>query len=348
MAHQGLPPQDAAQLSASISGLARAQLPLPPGLRALGQELPPGRLRRALDALAQTLEGGASLDEAIAAQGERLPAHLTGLVQAGSRTGRTGEILGQFAEYSQIGTDVRRRLGLSLIYPFVALMFAFTLLLFVLTFIVGGFARIFADFGIPLPLLSVILIELSEALRTSGWSIVEGLALLGVIALAVLWFLRPAVRRSALSRLPLFGSVWRSTSIAEFCHLLGLLLECGLPLVEAVPLAGEGVVDSDLQSVARSLRHDLAGGESLGRAIARHGFFPLGLGPIVAWAEQHQSLAAVLHMIAEMFEARARTQASFASTVCSVLAVLVILTGIGLVVFGVLTPMIQLIQKLSG
>ena len=53
-------------------------------------------------------------------------------------------------------------------------------------------------------------------------------------------------------------------------------------------------------------------------------------------------------MMAEMFEGRARAQASFASTVCSVLTVLAILSGIAAVVFGVLAPMITLIQKLSG
>jgi type II secretory pathway component PulF len=201
---------------------------------------------------------------------------------------------------------------------------------------------------VALPLISRLLLEISAVFWASGWLIAEGLAVLGAIALAGLVLLRPAVRRSAVSRLPVFGPVWRSTSIAEFCHLLGLLLECDLPLVEAVPLAGEGVVDHDIRSVARSLRDDLAGGESLGRAITRQWFFPVGLGPIVTWAEQHQSLAAGMHMIGEMFEARARTQASFASAVCSVLAVFLILTGIPLVVFGVFAPLIQLISKLSG
>src|SRR4051812_33033202 len=96
---------DATQLSEQIADLTRAGLPLPSGLRALGEELPSGRLRRMLDALSHSLEEGASLEKAIDAQGTRLPAHLRGLVLAGEGTGRTGEVLGRFAGYANINTE---------------------------------------------------------------------------------------------------------------------------------------------------------------------------------------------------------------------------------------------------
>jgi type II secretory pathway component PulF len=150
------------------------------------------------------------------------------------------------------------------------------------------------------------------------------------------------------SRLPLLGPVWRWTSLAEFCHLLGLLLESEMPLVEALPLAGEGVTDADVRAVSRSLTHEVERGDSLAKSIGRRSLFPEGFGQIVAWAEKHQSLTEALHMLGEMFEARARSQAIFASTVFSVLTVLVILAGGTAIVIGVLLPMIDLIQKLSG
>ena len=99
--------QDAAQLSEQIAGLTRAGLPLAPGLRALAEEMPAGRLRRMLGAVSRSLTQGASLDEAIAAQGGALPAHLRGLVLAGERTGRTGEVLGRFATLGKMVTEPR-------------------------------------------------------------------------------------------------------------------------------------------------------------------------------------------------------------------------------------------------
>lgn len=339
---------DAAQLGEQVAGLARAGLPMASGLKALGAELPAGRLRLMIDALARTLEGGASLDEAFEAQRHRLPAYLRGLVRAGERTGRTGEILGRFAGYASIGADARRLLWLNLAYPVIALSMALAVLLFILTYIVGGFEQIFKDFGIALPTMSWVLIELSGQLRNSAWILLEGLAALGAIAFATMLAVGPAARRSVAGHIPLLGPVWRWTSLAEFFHLLGLLLESELALIEAIPMAGEGVPDRGIQQVAGALTRDLAGGDSLSAAVGRRSFFPDGLGQIVAWAEQHQSLPGALHMLAEMYEVRARAQAVLASTVFSVLTVLSILAGIVAVIAGVLAPMLTTIRSLSA
>jgi type II secretory pathway component PulF len=340
--------KDAAVLSEQIAGLTRAGLPLASGLQALGAELPRGKLRRMLGAVSRSLTQGASLDQAIAAQGTALPAHLRGLVLAGQRTGRTAEVLARFAGYVQIGAQVRRQLWLSLVYPVASIVLAVALLLFALIFLVSGFEQIFADFGIPLPLLSRGLIAVSNGIREKGYTLAEAGVVLGTIGVLAMVAFGPAVRRSVISRVPLVGPVWTWTSLAEFCHLLGLLLESEIPLAEAVPLAGAGVVDADIQAGARVITADLARGESLGKVIGRRSYFPAALGPIVAWAEQHQSLAEALHVLGEMFEGRARSQASFASMVFTALTVLLILFGVSAVVFGIFVPLLQMIQKLSG
>jgi type II secretory pathway component PulF len=340
--------QDAALLSEQVAGLTRMGLPLASGLEALGAELPRGRLKRTLDAMARRLTQGATLDEAIAALGNAVPAHLRGLVLAGQRTGRMGEILGRYAGYARIGVEVRRRLWLSLAYPAVSILFATILLLCVLLVIVSGFERIFEDFGINLPLISWVLIATSRGLRREGIPILQVLAVASAVAALVMTAVGPAARRSMLSRLPLLGPVWKWTSLAEFCHLFGLLLESEVPLTEAVPMAGEGVADADLRAALGSLSGDLKRGEPLAAAIGRRSYFPDGLMGIVGWAQEHQSLAEAMHMLGEMFEARARSQATFASTVLTVLTVLMIVLGIGLVVLGVFIPLYQLIGKLAG
>src|SRR5262245_32384979 len=89
----GLRGDEALELSAQLSGLARAGLPLATSLAALAEELPRGRLRRAMAALAQGLEAGRPLQEAIDDQKGRIPPHLRGLVAAGMRSGRLGDVL---------------------------------------------------------------------------------------------------------------------------------------------------------------------------------------------------------------------------------------------------------------
>jgi type II secretory pathway component PulF len=225
---------------------------------------------------------------------------------------------------------------------------AIVLFVFILAAVIGGNEDGFRSFGLQVSSLTKFLMDLASALRTSGLRVAEGLGAMGVVAAVVMATIGPAGRRGVLGRLPLIGPVWRWTSLAEFCHLLGLLLESELPLAEAVPLAGDGVADADVRAAARGIARDLDGGDTLALAVGQRPYFPEGLGSILAWAEQHEALASTLHVVADMFEARARSQAAFASMVFGALTVLMILTGILAVLFGVVAPMIQLIQKLSG
>src|SRR5271166_3568621 len=108
---------EAADLSSQIAGLARSGLPLEQGLAALAEELPRGRLRRSIDELARTLESGIPLDQAVKAQERSIPPHLRGLVLAGMRLGDMSNLLDRFSEYISIGSELKRKLWLSLAYP---------------------------------------------------------------------------------------------------------------------------------------------------------------------------------------------------------------------------------------
>ncbi len=343
-----LSPEETARLTDQIASLARSGLPLGPGLGALGSELPGGRLRATLFELADALSQGKPLDEAIQEQKDRIPPHLRGLVLGGLRSGHLGDILGRFSGYMGIGAELQRKLWLSLAYPILSILTALALFVFVNVALVSQFERIFKDFGIPLPRLTISMLMVSHLLR-EAW---PALVIVGV-ALVVLWLilrvvLRTPDRRSLATKMPLIGKVWQYTSWAEFCHLLALLLESHLTLPEALRLAGEGVQNSDLDRACLAMADDVEQGQSLAQAMASREALPLGLSRLLRWATKQKAIAEILHMAGEMFEARAKSQATFAGTVLAVLSVVIVLWGVFSVIAGLMLPMVTLISKLSG
>jgi type II secretory pathway component PulF len=339
---------EAVQLTGQIADLTRAELPLPSGLRALGEEVSSRRLRRTLDGLAGSLEAGASLEEAIASQGKRLPAHLRSLVEAGTRTGRVGEVFGRFAGYREIGIQLRRSFWLMVARPLLATVLAFAIGVFACVWVMGQFKAIFKDFGLAVPLLTRLMFAISDVLEVTWRPVLEVTVGLLVLWCLVNWFISAPLGRSLAARVPLIGPLGRFTTLAEFSHLLGLLLEAELPLPEALPMAAEGVQDAELMAACRGVSREVASGESLATALGSRSVFPRGLGQVLSWAERHRSLPEAMHMVGEMFEARAQSQATFAATVLVVLLIIIILGGFGLVIPAVMVPMINLIQKLSG
>jgi general secretion pathway protein F len=347
-ARGSLKPEETARLSEQIGSLARAGLPLAPGLSALGEELPRGELRSSLRELADALNRGVSLEVAIEQQDERVPAHLRGLILAGLRSGRLGEILGQFSGYLSIGTELKRKLWLSLAYPIMSIVVAIALFVFIHVFVVAIFERIFLDFGIPLPGLTMGMLLVSRVLK-AGW---PALVIVGggiiVLWLALRVFLKPADRVSLATTIPVTGRVWKYISLAEFCHLLALLLESLLTMPEAVRLAGEGVENSDLARASRVMAEEVEQGATFAQALRGRGEFPKGLARLLRLAGDNNAIAAILHMAGEMFEARARSQAMFAGTVMAVLSVVIVLWGVFAVVGGLMLPLVTLISRLSG
>lgn len=339
---------EAARLVEPIARISASGLPLSPGLRAAAREMPSLKLRWTLQAIAGELDRGASLDEAVKAQGPRLPEHLRGVLLIGAKSGQMSQTLTKFLGFMTVGEEIRRGLAVSLFYPIVAVTLAIGVFIFVCVTLVGSFESIFRDFGIPLPKLTILLIEVARVFQQS-WRILLEM----VIGLALLWLvlrfvLGKSVRRSLASGIPVIGSVWWNSSMAEFCHLLALLLESQVPLPEALNLAGSGIGDAQFGRAGRAMAIDINHGLSLWQAVLRQRAFPRGLTRLLRWAEGHQSLPEALRMAGQMFEARARAQSTFAGAILTVLAVLALMMGVSAVILGVLLPMISLISRLSG
>ena len=249
---------------------------------------------------------------------------------------------------TNVGVEIRRTLWVSLLYPLMAMVIALGILVFTCSYLVSSFATIFRDFGISLPDLTLALIGLSNffVLQAPGLLMVLG-TILGLYIAARL-FLSTPVRRGLATHIPILGRVWKSTAIAEFCHLLGLLLECEIPLSTALGLTGIGVRNNEIEQACDRLKMDIDKGIPLSDAIKGQRIFPKGIVRILKWAEGHQGLSESLHMTGDILEARAKVQASLAGTVFTILAVVIIVFGVSTTVLALFIPLIRLISMLSG
>ncbi len=340
---------DAREAVHEIAAMAEAGLPLGPGLRALGEDLPSGRLSRLLATIADRVDAGASLESALDEVQDRFPPHLRGLLLAGTKSGRTAQVLGDFVGYAQVGANLRRTLWLTLAYPILLVLLFSTLAVFVSMFVVSGFESIFQDFGIGLPVMTRILLGISHAVTDFGpWLLIVPLALIVLGVLVARLFLDAPTRRRLLRAIPLFGPLWRWTSLAEFSHFLGLLVESSVPLQTAVTIAADGAQDAELARAGRFIADRIQQGQSLGEAARESRALPDGFTGVLNWAESHRSLPESLHMAGEIFETQAQSRARFIGSVVMVLTVVTVIWGCGFLVVALFMPLIRLVTILSG
>ena len=340
-------PSDTTEAAGRIAGLMIAGLPLPEGLRAIGEESGNRRLRAALSKAADDLEAGDSVGEALDRLTGSLPPYLAARLRAGVRGGRLAEVAGDSTLQESPAMLIRRRVRIGLIYPSLLTSIGLASIA-VFSTIIGGIADVFGDFGIALPAVSDVVIRIGLGVGSAGpWVLVGPVCLLAIAWLSFRLFYTTAQRSRVIQRIPGLGPIWRLTAWAEFCRILAALLELDLPMPEALPIAAESCGLADLELSRSEAAARIAAGEPIGRVIGSSGRDGRGLGRFLDWAEAQGSLAESLPVAASILEARARAGADRLVALAAFFAISFVVWWVVVFVAAILWPMLKLLQAFT-
>jgi type IV pilus assembly protein PilC len=341
---------DGSDLTELVTEVATAGLPLAAGLYAYSQEVPSYRIRTALRRLSHELDGGMPLESALAEHGRLIPSYLRGLIAAGARAGRFGEVVEQHLLCLRRTRDVRARVWLALSYPVLLLVGAVVLLLVMLIWPVPMFRGIFEDFGVPLPGPTLALLWLSDVtiVLLRYWFPVL-IVLASVITLFCLLRFIPGrpTRVRVFQMIPFIGTAIRYVGMAEFCSLLSILLECRVPLPEALRLTADAIRDPNLAEGSRLLAEDVEAGIDADDSVRHLPHFPLTLASMFRWSERDQALAQVLRAAGELFALQAKVQAGVIGVFVQPFVFVGVAFGGGLVMTSLFMPLIALLNELA-
>jgi general secretion pathway protein F len=289
-----------AALSDEIAALARAGVPLDRGLKELAAELP-GRLGRVASEIGQRTGEGQPLARAVAELGVTFPPAYQTVIAAGLRAGRLPAALEGIARTARRISQLRRSIGLSLIYPLILLILTWILSLFVLFKLAPITARMLVEFDVTrLPVEDYV----ARATETA-WIWGSLIPLLVAIWLAIAWHRSGRVAQGAeLHPLLAFGAVGtlsrmqRAGRMASLAELLALLLNSGVALADAVELASASSGWTPLASGGKRLAEQLRRGERIEQP-------PAGFSPLLAWTitsgQSPQQLCRSLARTAEVY-----------------------------------------------
>jgi type II secretory pathway component PulF len=305
---------DAVELTTYLSALARAELPLAAGMRAVGGDSKAGNLPIAHQQLATVLESGQSLEAAIDTLA--LPAHVRDLMLVGARSDRLAETLDGLLVHERAMDDLSRKLWQTISYPCLLLGFLVLWLLFIALWIVPSMeaSSLLLDmdeltqFGKETTLQYSA--RLTEFARIVPWfAVVVGGMLLLAIAAARLLGGRAMVSQ-VVALAPLVGPACRYRALAEFSGFLSLFLRQQLGLPRSLQLTAAAARDGAMRDVAELAARQTSDGKTLSQCLARRSSIPPTMVNLVAWGEHHATLAEALdssrRMMIERFNLQLR------------------------------------------
>jgi type II secretory pathway component PulF len=288
------------------------------------------------------VRGGSALSQALEQHPRYFPPMVVNMVRAGELSGQLGEVLERLAQFSEREQQRRALIVSAMVYPAMLLFVACATLVFLLTFVVPRLSSVFEDLGAELPLPTRILLALTGAL-THGWW-----AILGVAALLAVGF--QTYRRTEAGayeidrltlRLAILGKVWRKVVVARFARALGTLVAGGVPILEALRVAGQAAANRTLIRAAGELEERVKGGETVSIAMRATGQFPPVLIHMTAVGEETGDLPRVLLRVAETLDAESEIAMKRLTTLIEPLIVVFMGGFVGFVVLSILLPVFE-------
>ena len=242
--------QDLAIATGQLATLVNAGIPVVEAISALIDQVDNPILKSSLVSIREDVNQGSTLADAM----EKHPKVFNGLyismVRAGERSGDIGVVLIRLTEYTESQVRLKGKVMSALMYP--VLMGCVSGLIVVGLFIgvIPRIRRIFESYGEALPLLTRIMLWLSEFLQ-NWWHLLMLAMVLGVIGL-IRWVKTPAGRtvwhRFQL-KIPIFGRINRQVAVSRFCRTMSTLLESGVPILNAIAIV-KTVVQNDVLAAA--------------------------------------------------------------------------------------------------
>lgn len=334
-----------ALVTRQLATLLQAAMPLEEALAAVARQAERSRVANLIRSVRARVMEGHTLAGSLGEFPGAFPPLYRATVAAGEHAGHLDLVLDRLADYSESDHAARQKVRMALLYPAVLLVVAVAIVAGLMTFVVPSVVDVIAGQGQALPLLTRGLIGVSDLLSSWGWLLL--LLLLTAILGARAALRRPSVRLTwdrRILRLPLFGRLSRGSNSARFASTLSTLTRSGVPLVDALQIAGEVLSNHWLRDSVVAATQQVREGSSLHRALERSGHFPPIMVSMIASGELSGELGPMLERVAQ------NQQRDFDGIVGGVLgmlepAMLLLMGGLVLlIVVAILQPIFSLNQ----
>ncbi|WP_412461598.1 type II secretion system inner membrane protein GspF [Pseudomonas sp. SC11] len=336
------------ELTRQLATLTGAGIALVDALATLERQLRAPALQAVLVAVRGALAEGLGLARSLARQGAPFSGLYCALVEAGERSGRLAQVLTRLADHLEQVQRQQHKARTALIYPCVLMGVSLAVVVGLMTFVVPKLTEQFAHSGQALPLITSLLIGLSQGLVSAGpW--LPGAAMASTVLGA--WLLRKPhwrLRRDQwLLRLPRIGALLQVLESARLARSLAILCGSGVALLEALQVASDTVANQRIRLALEQVRLQVQGGTSLHRALDACGQFPPLLVNMVGSGEASGTLADMLERVADDQERGFARQVDTAMALFEPLMILVMGGVVLFIVLAVLLPIMQLNQGLQ-
>jgi type IV pilus assembly protein PilC len=322
--------------------LIKAGLPILHSLDLLIKRQKDERFRSLLENVRDRVKSGELLSDSFAAQGV-FPKIYTTTLLAGEKSGNMEEVLGRYIGFQRLALTFKKKLAVSLVYPCLLVSVVICMLIFLVTYVVPQFAKLYENLNATLPTITLIMLAIGTHAQKYAPAGLVGLFILAIL----LWRWRgtdkgaETIDRAVLST-PLVGQIWLKYQVAAFSRMLATLLQGGLPLVPSLETAGSSMGSRRILNGVADAATRVREGRGLAKSLEEQKIFPDLSVEMIEVGESTGALPAMLNSVAEFYEEDVQTALGAAMALIEPVILIIMALFVGGVLISLYLPIFTL------
>ncbi len=289
-----------ALLTRQMATLIESALPIEEALLAVAEQCEKSRHKNMMMAVRSKVVEGHGFADALSEFPYVFDNLFRAMVAAGEKSGHLDTVLNRLADYTENRERTRNQIIQALVYPLIMVVVAAGVVIMLLVKVVPTIVGQFDQMGQDLPMITNILIAISDGIQNYG--VYAAIALAIIIFLVARLLAIPRMRmkyHAKLLRMPFVGRLTRSTNTARFARTLSILTASAVPLLESMRIAGNVLENLHLKEAVKEAALKVKEGSSLRNALEKTKMFPPMMMHMIASGERSGELQQMLARAAD-------------------------------------------------
>jgi type II secretory pathway component PulF len=339
----GLSKRDLLSVTTQLAIMTRSGVDLASAFHSLSNQCHNPALRNVLAQVHKDVTGGKSISDAMHAQAAVFGDAYVASVAAGEAAGKLPEVLGRLAQFQRTELRVRATVRTLLAYPSLLTCVSSLVVIGLVTFVLPKFVDIFGQFDVSLPMLTQVVVAISDVLRKHIF-IWLPLLLAAIVGLIVSRNMESGRRKwdYAMLNLPILRDITRAFYIGRTFRLLGLMIESGVPLLEGLKLTRNSIRNVLYKKLFDDLEDSILNGRGLAASLINAGFVPAVAAEMVVTAERTGTLGMVTELMGEHYEEEGESKLREMATILEPLIIVAMGVVVATIVMAVMLPMFDI------
>jgi len=332
--------------------MLKSSLSVLEALRAQIIEVSNPNLREKLLIIAQSVESGGSLAQALSFYPDVFNEFYLSMIRSGEATGKLSDVFNYLADHLEKSYKLQSEIKSALIYP-IFIIIVLIIAIFILSFFVlPQLTPIFENFGEKLPLITKLVLKFTLFFRTKGWII--------FLALTFLFFLFFIFLRKKgsfshsfekiLLKLPIIKDFYKKMQLVNICGNIGALLGAGLPIVQAIRITGEIVQSNTYKEILKETENEVSRGEPISYVFSRYpSLIPSFVVQMISTGEKTGNLEELLKQVENFYQEELNRFTENLPSLIEPVLLVILGIGVGILVIAIFIPIFQIgISGLKG